>query len=66
MYSNNMLTQNDIKEIERIVGEKIDEKTKFLPTKDQFFERMDSLSGQIKKIQESLDFLNIPHPIASL
>ena len=56
-----MLTQDDVKEIERIVEEKIDEKTKLLPTKDQFFQRMDDLSGQMKKIQETLDLHDGQH-----
>jgi hypothetical protein len=56
-----MLTQADIKEIERIVEEKIEEKTKPLPTKDQFFQRMDDLSGQMKKIQETLDLHDGQH-----
>ena len=56
-----MLTQDDIKEIENIVEEKIDEKTKLLPTKDQFFQRMDDLSGQMKKLQETLDLHDGQH-----
>lgn len=52
-----MLTQDDIKEIERIVDEKI----KLLPSKDQFFERMDSLSGQMKKIDEKMDLHDGQH-----
>ena len=47
-----MLTQNDIKEIERIVGEKIDEKTKRLPTKEEFFGKMDQVMGELKAIRE--------------
>ena len=56
-----MLTQDDVKEIERIVEEEIDAKTKLLPTKDQFFQRMDDLSGQMKKIQETLDLHDGQH-----
>lgn len=56
-----MLTQNDIKEIDRIVGEKIDEKTKLLPTKDEYFEKMDTLSGQILKLQETMDLRDGQH-----
>ena len=56
-----MLTQHDIAEIERIIEEKIDEKVKRLPTKDQFFQRMDDLSGQIKKLQETMDLHDGKH-----
>ncbi|KKW11408.1 MAG: hypothetical protein UY49_C0002G0007 [Microgenomates group bacterium GW2011_GWC1_49_7] len=56
-----MLTQNDIAEIERIVGDKIDEKTKLLPTKNEYFQRMDGLSGQIKKLQETMDLHDGQH-----
>lgn len=38
-----MLTQTDLDEIEKIVEEKIDQKTKLLPTKDEFFGRMDEV-----------------------
>ncbi len=47
-----MLTQKDIEEIERILDKKFDEKFKFLPTKDEFFDRMDKLSGEIKAMRE--------------
>lgn len=39
-------------DVEKIVDEKLDEKIKFLPTKDEFFSRMDTLSGEIKKVRE--------------
>lgn len=61
MYSVTILTQDDVNEIERIVEENIDAKTKLLPTKDQFFDRMDSLSGQMKKIQETIDLHDGQH-----
>lgn len=47
-----MLTQNDIHEIEEIVDTKLDAKIKNLPTKDDFFTRMDQLSGQIQAVRE--------------
>lgn len=56
-----MLTQNDIAEIERIIGEKLDEKTKLLPTKEEYFKRMDGLSGQIIKLQETMDLHDGQH-----
>ncbi len=56
-----MLTQDDIGEIKKIVREELDDKIKLLPTKDQYFERMDNLSGQMKKIQETLDLHDGQH-----
>jgi predicted nuclease with TOPRIM domain len=47
-----MLTQNDIKVIEEIVEEKIGEKTKLLPTKQEFFSKMDEVMGELKAIRE--------------
>lgn len=38
-----MLTQTDLNEIEKIVEEKIDQKTRLLPTKDEFFGKMEKL-----------------------
>ena len=56
-----MLTQHDIAEIERIVEEKLDIKTKLLPSKEEFFKRMDVLSGQLVKIEESQTLHNGQH-----
>lgn len=47
-----MLTQTDFDEIEKIVDEKIGQKTKLLPTKDEFFEKMDEVMGELKGIRE--------------
>lgn len=47
-----MLTQTDIKEIEQIVEKKIDEKTRLLPTKNEFFTKMDEVMGELKAIRE--------------
>ncbi|MEK7119199.1 MAG: hypothetical protein AAB457_04035 [Patescibacteria group bacterium] len=35
------------------VGKIVDERFKFLPTKDEFFARIDKLSGEYKKIDEA-------------
>ncbi len=43
-----MLTQDDIKVIEEIV----EEKTKLLPTKEEFFSKMDEVMGELKAIRE--------------
>ena len=47
-----MLTQNDLDEIEKLFDKKLDEKIKFLPTKDEFYEKMDKLIGEIKASRE--------------
>ncbi len=51
------LTVKDLDEIEKIVDEKIEERTKNLPTKDEFFTKMDELMGELKTIRESTDIL---------
>ena len=43
-----MLTQKDLGEIEKIVDKSINSRTKFLPTKDEFYSKMDELIGEIK------------------
>jgi hypothetical protein len=40
------------KEVEHIVEEKLNKKILFIPTKDEFFTRMDKLSGEIQKVRE--------------
>jgi predicted nuclease with TOPRIM domain len=47
-----MLTAQDLDEIEKVVDEKIDEKTRNLPTKDEFFGKMDEVMGELKAIRE--------------
>ncbi len=47
-----MLTQRDIDEIDKLISEKLDEKTKLLPTKDDFFGKMDEVMGELKAIRE--------------
>lgn len=51
------LTIKDLDEIEKIVDEKIEENTKNLPTKDEFFTKMDEIMGELKIIRESTDIL---------
>lgn len=43
-----MLTQKDLDDIEKIVEEKI----KHLPTKDDFYTKMDEVMGELKAIRE--------------
>ncbi len=47
-----MLTQQDIDEIDKLITEKLDEKTKLLPTKNDFFSKMDEVMGELKAIRE--------------
>lgn len=49
-----MLTQKDLDEIERIIDEKLDQKIKFLPTKDEFYTKMDELMGEVQDMREGL------------
>jgi len=52
-----MLTLDDLLKIEKVVDEKLDEKFdekfKLLPSKEDFFSRMDELSGQLKKVSDT-------------
>ncbi len=54
-----MLTLKDLLQIEKIVedklDEKLDERLKFLPTKEEFFSRMDKLMGELKAMREAFD-----------
>jgi hypothetical protein len=56
-----VLTNQDLTQIETIVDKKLDEKLeglatnadlKFLPTKDEFYEAMDQIMGELKAIRE--------------
>ena len=51
------LTEKDLDEIEKIVDEKIEERVKNLPTKDEFFTKMDEIMGELKTIRESTDII---------
>ena len=39
------LTQKDFDQIEKVLDEKLDEKLKILPTKEEFFSKMDEVSS---------------------
>lgn len=52
------LTIKDLDEIEKIVDERIEEKTKNLPSKDEFFTRMDEIMGELKTIRENTSVLS--------
>ena len=47
-----MLTQKDIEEVKTIVREEISEKIRLLPTKDEFFSKMNEVMGELKAIRE--------------
>ena len=51
------LTQKDLNDIEQVVDERIDEKIKNLPTKDEFFNKMDEVMGELKSIRENTEVL---------
>ena len=46
------LTQNDFDQIEKVVNKSVEEKTKHLPTKDEFYSKMDDIMGELKTIRE--------------
>lgn len=47
-----MLNQNDRDEIRKIVKEEIKGEIKHLPTKDEFYNKMDELMGEVKAMRE--------------
>lgn len=49
-----MLTQRDLNQIEQLIDEKLKEQTSHLPTKDEFFAKMDEVVGQLQKIEQEL------------
>lgn len=47
-----MLTQKDLDEIEKLIDEKLDDKISGLPTKDEFYNKMDEVMFELKAIRE--------------
>lgn len=47
-----MLTQKDLGEIEQLIHKELAEKIKFLPTKDDFYTKMDEVMGELQAIRE--------------
>ncbi len=43
--------------VENVVERKLEEKLKYLPTRDEFFERMDALAGELKLIQRGVSVI---------
>lgn len=52
-----MLTQRDIDQIENIVEEKVEEGVKHLPSRDEFFEKMDEVMGELKTVREQQEII---------
>ncbi|MCX6725923.1 MAG: hypothetical protein NT052_01220 [Candidatus Shapirobacteria bacterium] len=46
------LNQKDFDQIEELLDEKLEEKIKILPTKDELFSKMDEVMGELKIIRE--------------
>lgn len=53
-----MLTIKDLDEIEKIVEDKVKEVTSGLPTRDEFFKKMDEVVGELKIIREEQPLIN--------
>lgn len=49
-----MLVRKDLDEIKRVIGEELDQKIKFLITKDEFYHRMDELIREVRDLRERL------------
>ena len=47
-----MLTQKDFDQIGEIIDGRLDGKLKGLPTKDEFYGKMDEVMGELKAIRE--------------
>ena len=46
------LTQKDFDQIEELLDEKFNERFKMLPTKEEFFSKMDEMMGELKTSRE--------------
>lgn len=56
-----MLTFRDLQEIGKLIDEKFKQAFKLLPTKEEFFSRMDALSKEIKDSREELAAHSMSH-----
>ncbi len=56
-----MLTFRDLQEIKKLIDQTIHEAFKHLPSKDDFYSRMDMLSKEIKDAREELAAHSISH-----
>ncbi|MCJ7805039.1 hypothetical protein MUP46_00060 [Patescibacteria group bacterium] len=48
------LTQRDFDEIEKMMDEKFEEQLRNIPTKDEFYAKMDEVMGELKGIREEV------------
>jgi len=48
------LTQRDFDEIEKMMDEKFEEQLRNIPTKDEFYIKMDEVMGELKGIREEV------------
>jgi len=48
------LTQGDFDEIEKMMDEKFEEQLRNIPTKDEFYTKMDEVMGELKGIREEV------------
>lgn len=53
-----MLSQKDLDEIEELIEKKFNEKFKHLPTKDEFYTRMDKLMHKLNAIGEEVTVIS--------
>lgn len=51
------LTQRDLDAIEELINEKLDEKIKGLPTKNEFYSKMDEVIGELKSMREEFTLI---------
>lgn len=56
-----MLTFNDLQEIKKLIDQTIKDAFKHLPSKDDFFTRMDMLSKEIKDMREEFSAHSMSH-----
>ena len=59
-----MLTQKDFDQIETIIDQKLEEKLKILPSKDEFFIQMGKLMKELQDLRKETTVL--PQQIADL
>jgi len=52
------LTIKDLSEIEKVVDERIGERTKNLPTKEEFFSREDKIMTELKAVRDEITMLS--------
>lgn len=52
-----VLTQEDLAQIEQIVEEIVEGKTKHLPTKDDFYSKTDEVVGEIRAMREEFTLI---------